>query len=66
MFTAQLVEIDNQPADVDRQLSLTAPGGLSGDNECGKSNTCSNRLNAVVVQQPQQAMQPPQKKTENK
>ena len=53
MFTAQLVEIDSQPADVDRQLSLTAPGGLSGDNECGKSNTCSNRLNAVVVQQPE-------------
>ena len=64
MFTAQLVEIDNQPADVDRQLSLTAPGGLSGDNECGKSNTCSNRLNAVVVQQPQQAITSSEKNKE--
>ena len=63
MFTAQLVGTDNQPADVDQQLSLAAPGGLSGDNECGKSDTGSNGLNAVVEQQPPQAMQPPQKIT---
>ena len=63
MFTAQLAGTDNQPADVDQQLSLAAPGGLSGDNECGKSDTGSNGLNAVVEQQPPQAMQPPQKIT---
>jgi hypothetical protein len=62
MFTAQWIEIDNQLADVDQLLSVAAPGGLTGDHECGNSDTGSNSFNAVVVQQPQQAMQPPQEK----
>ena len=64
MCNAQSVEIDNQPAEEDQLLSVAAPRGITGDHECGKSVTGSNSFNAVVVQQPKQAMQPPQKKTE--
>jgi hypothetical protein len=35
MFTAQLVGTDNQPADVDKQLSLAVPGGLSFESFFG-------------------------------